>query len=64
MGTQELFTLIINGLVPAAILVIIIWKGFPILNTFVTIFKERNGEIRELVLSIKDLVDTIKERRW
>lgn len=48
--------------VPGVILVLLILKASPFLDKFLDQAKSRNGDLRELVLVLKDLVGTLKLR--
>lgn len=60
MELKDILLIISNAGVPAAVLIIMVIKGFPILTLLINNLKERNGELRDLICTIHELIQTLK----
>ena len=62
METIQILNLAGNLGVPAVILILVIWRGFPFLTSVIKIMQSRNGDLRDLVFTVRDLVEILKNR--
>lgn len=60
MELKDILLIISNAGVPATILIIMVMKGFPLLTLLINNLKERNGELRDLISAIHELIQTLK----
>lgn len=62
MDTIEILNLAGNLGVPAVILILVVWRGFPFLSSVIKTMQSRNGDLRDLTFAVRDLVEILKQR--